>query len=335
MPRRVVDLYDGRPLLDIASYARPGPNRRDRLSPTEIDHIRRTVERVPEVMVKVLTKGGQNLSALRRHVSYLSRGGDLDIETDDGERASGKDAQKNLLDEWDLDLDERRRRNELSAISSRRAPKHVHKLMFSMPPGTPPEKVLVAVRNFAREEFALQHRYAMVLHTDEPHPHVHVLVKAVSEQGERLNIRKETLRRWRAEFARHLRALGVQANATERAVRGAVRTPKPDGIYRAMLRGQSTHMKTRIRAAAVEMLEGVRRVEPGKDSLNATRASVLSGWRAVAGALELSGHENLAARVEEFLSTMPPARTDNESTMLGLLRQAAHGGRVLTRAKTR
>jgi hypothetical protein len=46
--------------------------------------------------------------------------------------------------------------------------------MFSMPAGTPPGKVLAAVKNFAREEFALKHPYAMVLHTDEPHPHVHM-----------------------------------------------------------------------------------------------------------------------------------------------------------------
>ena len=69
--------------------------------------------------------------------------------------------------------------------------------MFSMPAGTPPDKVLAAVKNFAREEFGLKHRYAMVLHTDEPHPHVHMVVKAVSEQGVRLNIRKATLREWR------------------------------------------------------------------------------------------------------------------------------------------
>ena len=58
--------------------------------------------------------------------------------------------------------------------------------MFSMPPGTPPDKVLAAVKNFAREEFGLKHRYAMVLHTDEPHPHVHMVVKAMSERGVRL-----------------------------------------------------------------------------------------------------------------------------------------------------
>jgi hypothetical protein len=61
--------------------------------------------------------------------------------------------------------------------------------------GTPTDKVLGAVRNFAREEFYGQHRYALVLHTDEPQPHVHLVLKAVSEQGVRLNIQKATLRR--------------------------------------------------------------------------------------------------------------------------------------------
>lgn len=80
--------------------------------------------------------------------------------------------------------------------------------------GNPPAKVLTAVQNFCREEFALKHRYALALHTDEPHPHVHVVIKAASEQGERLNIRKEMHRQWRSDFARHLRAVGVSANAT-------------------------------------------------------------------------------------------------------------------------
>jgi len=40
-------------LLDVASYARRGPGRRDQLSPAEIELIARTVNRTPEVMVKV------------------------------------------------------------------------------------------------------------------------------------------------------------------------------------------------------------------------------------------------------------------------------------------
>ncbi len=248
MPKRMTDAH--RPLFDIASYARRGPGRRDRLSPAEVQQIARTVGRTPEVMVKVLSGGGQDLGAVGRHLDYLGRAGELELETDDGERLQGKGTEKALLENWDLDLDTDRRQADLSSANGRQPPKLVHKLMFSMPPGTPPDKLQAAVRNLAREEFALKHRYVMVLHTDEPHPHVHMVVKAVSEQGVRLNIRKATLREWRREFARHLREQGVAANATERVVRGETRTPKKDGIYRAMRRGDSSHMRERVRAAA-------------------------------------------------------------------------------------
>ncbi len=184
MPRRLIDL-GAKPLLDVASYARRGPGRRDRLSHDEIELIVRTVRRTPEVMVKVLSRGGQDLKGIGRHLGYLNRGGEVDIETDDGQRLSGEGVEKELLEDWDLDLEEHRRKADLESRSTRPPPKLVHKLMFSMPAGTPPDKVLAAVKNFAREEFGLKHRYAMVLHTDEPHPHVHMVVKAMSEQGVR------------------------------------------------------------------------------------------------------------------------------------------------------
>src|SRR5580700_4382690 len=230
MPRRLFDL-GARPLLDIASYARRGSSRRDHLPQDEIELISRTVRRTPEVMVKVLSRGGQDLKSISRHLGYLNRGGEVEIETDDGQRLSGKEVEKELLEDWDMDLEEHRRKSDLESRANRPPPKLVHKILFSMPAGTSPDKVLAAVKNFAREEFGLKHRYAMVLHTDEPHPHVHVVVKAISEQGVRLHIRKATLRLWRREFARHLRALGIAANATERSVRGESRSPKRDGIY--------------------------------------------------------------------------------------------------------
>jgi hypothetical protein len=52
-----------RPFLDLVSYARHGPGRRDHFSRAELEIIARTVNRAPEVMVKVLTRGGQNLRA--------------------------------------------------------------------------------------------------------------------------------------------------------------------------------------------------------------------------------------------------------------------------------
>ena len=181
-----------------------------------------------------------------------------------------------------------------------------------MPAGTPPGKVLRAVQNFCREEFALKHRYAMALHTDEPHPHVHVVVKAVSEQGERLNIRKATLRHWRAEFARHLRALGVAANATQRYVRGERSPRKSDGIYRANLRGESIHMRGRADSVARDLSHGGVQVEPGKPKLVETHETVRRAWWTVSEVLVFERQPELAAQVRRFVDQMPAPLTERE-----------------------
>ena len=78
-------LQRGEPLLDISSFAKRGPGRTDRLTPTEIEHIARTVRRDPEVMVKV-SGGGASPKAVAAHFKYIDRRGELDIETDDGAR---------------------------------------------------------------------------------------------------------------------------------------------------------------------------------------------------------------------------------------------------------
>lgn len=180
-----------------------------------------------------------------------------------------------------------------------------------MPAGTPPRKVLAAVRDFAREEFGLKHRYAMVLHTDEPHPHVHVVVKALSENGARLNIRKATLRYWRQEFARQLRAHGVQANATERSVRGQSRAPKLDSIFRAAQRGESSHMAARVNDVVRELKAGSLN-RSGVAQLQRTRTEVVRGWNAVRDLLLVDGRHQLANDVARFVNRMPPAATEKE-----------------------
>ena len=320
MPRRPIS-FAGQPLLDIASYARRGSGRRDRLSPGEIERIARTVRRTPEVMIKVLSRGGQDLKAVRSHLDYLRdrKEGELAIETDDGERLMGPGVPKNLIEDWNLDLQGHRQRSDLDG-RGRHSTKLVHKLIFSMPAGTPPQKVLEAVKNFAREEFALKHRYAMVLHTDEPHPHVHMVVKAVSEQGERLHIRKATLRGWRQEFARHLRDLGVPANATERAVRGETRSPKFDGLFRAEQRGKSWRARARVEEVGRDLLGGMLRAEPGKQTLAQTRKDVERGWREVSEILAAQGQRDLAKEVTQFVGRMSPPRTDRETMAEELLK---------------
>jgi len=317
--KRVFRIREGEPLLDIVSYGSSALHENGgHLTPEQVEQIRRTVQRVPEVMVKVLPRASNDLKAAGKHLDYISRYGKLPFETDDGERVEGRRGLA-LLEEWDLDIDDVRRQAALSGGLGKKPPKLIHKLMFSMPAGTAPDKVLAAVRDLAREQFWGQHRYAFVLHTDEPHPHVHFMLKAVSEQGIRMNVKKATLRHLRSEFARHLRLLGVAANATERAVRGEMRTAKKDGIYRASLRGDSTYMRALAEAASTEIVNGNFQPEPGRQALLLTRAEVMQGWTAVAKLLTTCGDRKLAGDVIDFASSMSRPQTDRERLASELL----------------
>jgi hypothetical protein len=312
MPKRIVDLrHQQHPLLDIVSYGRRGPGQGHGLTRAEIEHAGRTARRVPEVMIKV-SGGARSVRGVEAHLDYIGREGKGDVETDEGALLHEKGFERALLQDWDLDLDVHRRHTQRAVAAGRKPPKLVHNLVFSMPKGTPPDKLYAAVRKFTMEKFALQHRYALALHTDQGHPHVHVVVKVVSEQGVRLNIRKATLREWRRDFAQYLRDYGVEANATERAVRGESKQSVKDGIYRAAQRGDSTFMRERADSVARDLHKRVMDGEVGKSRLQHTRRDVERGWYAVAEIVKRDGMHDLAAQVRRFVQAMPPVRTDRE-----------------------
>ena len=84
----------GPTFLDLFSEGRAGPQP-GRFTGDQIEHIRRTVRRTPEVMVKV-TGGGRSVGAVAAHLGYISHHGELGIETDEAEQVS-KDGQRALL----------------------------------------------------------------------------------------------------------------------------------------------------------------------------------------------------------------------------------------------
>lgn len=236
MPNRMVR---SRPLgggdrdmaLDIVSHGRRGPGGMLRLGPEQIQQIKRTVSRTPEVMVKV-SGGGRDLGGVHAHLKYIGRHGKLPLETDEGLTVQGKGAALEIAQDWNLDQCRSHYRPKPAEGEKDTRPKLAHNIVLSMPAGTPPQKVMAAARIFARKNFAFQYRYAMVLHTDQAHPHVHLVVKCEHEYepGRRLYIRKDTLRHWREQFAALMREQGVAANATPRQIRGQVHQPKRDAI---------------------------------------------------------------------------------------------------------
>jgi hypothetical protein len=320
MRNRVIDLRTERPLLDIVSLGRRGPEAK--LTPNDVGSIARTARRDPEVMIKV-SGGARTLKGVGAHFDYIGREGVNEIETDMGETLMERGFEQDLLLDWDLDLGVGRRHTDRAVAEGRKPPKLVHNLIFSMPKGTPADRLEAAVRAFARDRFALQHRYAMALHTHQGNPHVHLVVKALSERGVRLNIRKATLRDWRQQFAAHLREQGIAANATERAVRGESRVAKTDGVFRSAERDSSAYVQAKLHSY-------IRRdrdqPEPGKATIVATRRQVEQGWAVVHDVLEREGHSEVARDIRRFLAQMLPPRTEREQiTLDALSRQEAKG----------
>jgi hypothetical protein len=255
-------------------------------------------------MVKV-SGGGNSLGAVAAHFRYITRKGTLELETDDGERVTGREVASKLVEDWDLDLDLALDRWD-RMVSGRRAStaKLAHNIVLSMPSGTSPQKLLAASREFAREEFALQHRYAMVLHTDQDHPHVHLVVSAHKREGGRLNIRKADLRRWREQFAQQLRRQGIEANATPAQVRGRLSDHERDGTYRAARRGAlrpeaaPNHRRRPKPASLGRMIETAERVQ--------------GDWFATARTLGAQGLRELASEVEQFRQSLRVPLTRQE-----------------------
>ncbi|KQX20683.1 relaxase/mobilization nuclease domain-containing protein [Variovorax sp. Root434] len=315
--------------LDIVSYGRRGPGGTLRFGADQIAQIQRTVGRTPEVMVKV-SGGGRDVGGVEAHLRYIGRHGKLELETDEGLTPQGRGAAKEITADWQLALCRSQYKPRPAPGQKDTRAKLVHNIVLSMPAGTPPDKVLAAARVFARENFALQYRYAMVLHTDQPHPHVHLVVKCEHEfePDKRLYIRKDTLRQWREQFAALMREQGMAANATPRQVRGQTRKPYRDAIHHRLCalrafgqlppsdRAKHRPPKTSIfmRAKLESVLQALQtkrgHLDVGKETMQRTRQGLVAGWHAIADALRSQGQAELADRVERFVARMPAVQTD-------------------------
>jgi len=300
-----------------------------------------------EVLVKI-SGGGRDADGVQAHFEYIDRHGKLDIETDHGEVLHGKAAATEIINDWALDYGAvpgaPHSRGKVGADGKRRTPRQAFNIVLSMPAGTPPQKVLQAVKKFAREEFAHQHRYAMTLHAEEKekhgaHPHVHLVVKAEHEyEGSRLNPRKADLQRWRERFAEYLTELGVAATATRREDRGFVKTNKKTPIYRASQRkpknpassgkpetliteaGDSMFMRRKLEAVKRELrTTGKVADRDAHRSLMNVRAQVNERYGEAIQWLRQQGREEEARRFELLHRSLPPVRSEKQTIADALL----------------
>ena len=266
--------------------------------PTARAKLARIVRKAPEVVVKVTgrQRGGSHVKA---HLDYIGRKGEVDIETRDGEILTTKEEVAERAAEWSDTL-QWRSRPTVSSVS----------LIFSMPEGTDPDKVLGAVRALVHAELSDNHDYVLALHTDTPRPHVHLTVQAEGLDRTRFNPRPVQLNRFRERFARELRARGVAAEATPRRARG-------QGIAGSSM--ALVKLRARLRTEGIRhMTQSDRRtneqaiaVAKGEDQLPPFIAAGTFRWREIrrayeqtADALDASGKADdreLAKDVRTFL----------------------------------
>jgi len=273
----------------LFARAKPGPRHPSRgvRIPTS-DAVRRevrlVVKRAPQVMVKV-TGGGRGMAVIRAHMNYIDREGDGLIDQD-GERHEGRGARREIARQW---------AREGTPIPERSDRREAFNIMWSMPAGTDSNKLLAAVQALATRQFA-GHKYVMAMHTHQANPHVHLLVRAESDLGVRLNPRKADLHEWRMEFAAELRERGIAAAASRQVARGVVKNHL--NIWQVKAQGED-----RLRIHRPSHKDG----QAARD----TRAAAMRAWNGVATPLAQSDKwedRNLARQVLEFVNTMPIAR---------------------------
>lgn len=215
------------------------------ISAADKARLARVVKGAPEVMVKVSKpakndKSGNPIRVSRaseavrasEHLAYISRNGKIEVENDRGETFSGRQKVGVIYREWMEKHEEDRR--EGSATERTRI---TTSIVFSMPGTANAEAVKDAVRALARQEFQGRHDYAMALHTDTHHPHVHLTLRTVGEDGQKLNLRKADLQRLRDTFAEKLRTRGIEAESTPRHARGVTRRGEVTPVYKIRQRG--------------------------------------------------------------------------------------------------
>lgn len=284
---------------------------------TTRSRLKRMVERVPEVMVKV-QGGGTSEKNVLNYMKYISRSGKLLATDEKGERVNGPDEVLAAHASWDLDLC----RGNGKLHQSFNA-------VLSMPKGTDPARLFAAAQQFARDQLG-RHQYLMALHTHETdpkqpapeHPHVHIAIRAEDEDGRRLYIRKDTLRAWRESFAACLRAQGIPANATPRASRGVSLKAKKGAEFHIIKRGaRSSALARRFAEAAHDLQHGTGKPKPWEVAMAARRRDVLRELAANAQRLRQEGDTELAAQVEHFAANMPPLDTERHQMKRAIAKQ--------------
>jgi hypothetical protein len=303
---------------DARLGTRSGSDHPPSLSPAAKARLCRIARRTPEVMVKI-TGRPRGIVHLKQHLDYITRNGRLLAELQDDTKVETRADLRALHDDWLAAnaLTERSRPNPNAAQSVG--------IILSMPAGTPPDHLHDAARTWAREVLG-NHDWLLVRHDDRDHPHVHITARAVGHDGRRLIAGPADLQRWRETFARELRRLGIEAEATPRKARGIVPKPEVSAVHRITARGGNSVIGKRREAEALR--DAADRADPTPSAweraLQHRQRAIRETYLARAEQLECGEADDrrLAKDIRAFVAglSVPLTRRQAMAAELGRLR---------------
>lgn len=176
-----------------------------------------TASKLPQAMLKIsgYCKGKAHA---QKHISYITRHGKLELTTHDGSVLKGISAAKELINDWASDFGTRKNSRDMV------------KIVLSAPENSNPDNLKKAVEEFLKAEFGATNEYVYALHTDTNNPHLHVAIKMVTYQGNKIDPRKNYIEKIRRDFAKCCRNNGILVEASRRYQRGITGTSKNTSI---------------------------------------------------------------------------------------------------------
>ncbi|WP_198266657.1 relaxase/mobilization nuclease domain-containing protein [sulfur-oxidizing endosymbiont of Gigantopelta aegis] len=274
---------------------------------------KRVIRRSPEVMVKI-TGNTKGVSHTGSHLDYISRNGDLKLENERGEVIEGKEAMKELKEEWAVGQGRGRKNKRLTT-----------NIILSMPKGTNTKGLVKAARGFASKTFGDNYQYVFVLHEDSEgeNPHVHLTVRNLGFDGKRLHIKKGDPQIWRETFATELRWYGIDAEATPRAVRGVVKKGVSQVIKHIRKSGRTAQVdKDKVDEIIKEFAKKEQKEKPWEEKIINRQNVIRKLWLGTAQKLLKSKSQEdqeLGNEIVDYVNTMPPLKTERHEMMEKML----------------
>lgn len=270
----------------------------------------RAARRVPQAVVKVASYV-QGVARAGHLLRYISRDGELELETESGEAISGVKEQRALVQDWARAFDLRKKSRDV-----------VH-LVYSMPRGSDPQALKRTVRVLLARSFP-NHQAVFGVHEDKGHPHAHVAVHMRGrEMGKKLRLNRPELYQLRETFAEAAREHGVEMAVSPRAARGiTLRRPKLTVFHlrkrkemvlsdRAMVLDSYEELRGRPAPqrpweAAVKRRQELERAEYMESTKTLREAALKETGERQKGLLDD------ALALEQFARKMSPAKTRRE-----------------------